>query len=357
LTPAILICGLQLNLSAQRSAGNVASERLPDAPGMEQPSEAPSRDQASYQASGAISGTVLDANGDVIPGARVTLTTQAGADERVLLSGSNGEFAFSKLPPGTFKLTVTAGGMGAFVASEIPLLAGDQRLLSKVVLPVAAATTSVRVFADREQLAEEQVHLALEQRVLGVLPNFYSTYDWHAPPMGSKQKFELAFRAETDPVAFLGAAVLAGIEQGNNSFPGYGQGAQGYAKRYGAAYADDMIGRMMGSAVYPSLFRQDPRYFYRGSGSVRSRALYAISAAVICRGDNGHWEPNYSHVLGSFTAGGLSNLYYPAASRGASLTILNGLIETAGRAGNNLLREFVLKGLTPKVPDYANGKP
>jgi hypothetical protein len=231
------------------------------------------------------------------------------------------------------------------------------RLVSQVVLPMAATATEVRVSGDREELAEEQVHLALEQRVLGILPNFYSTYDWNAPPMESKQKFELAFRAVTDPMAFVGAGALASFQQGTNSYAGYGQGVKGYSKRFGAAYANDVSGRMLSSAVFPALFHQDPRYFYMGSGSFIHRASYAIAGAVICRGDNGRWQPNYSHVFGSFGAGALSNLYYPPGDRGVSLTLVNGLIEVAGHAGNNLLREFVLKGLTSKVPDYANGKP
>ena len=114
---------------------------------------------------------------------------------------------------------------------------------------------------------------------------------------------------------------------------------------------------MFSSAVFPSIFHQDPRYFYRGSGSIRTRALYAISAAVIARGDNGHWQPNYSEICGNFAAGALSNLYYPSDSRGAMLTIGNALIETAGRAGTNLVREFILRGITSKVPTYDNGKP
>lgn len=247
--------------------------------------------------------------------------------------------------------------MGTFVLPDIKLHAGDFRIVSQIVLPIAAASTEVRVFADRDQLAEEQVHIAVQQRVLGVFPNFYSSYDWNAPPMGPKQKFQLALRAMIDPMAFAGAAGVAGAEQYYDIFPGYGGGIEGYAKRYGAAYANDFSGRMFSSAIFPSIFHQDPRYFYKGSGSIRSRALYAMSAAFIARGDNGRWQPNYSEILGNFAAGALSNLYYPSASRGMSLTIGNGLIETAGRAGTNLVREFLLKRLTSKVPDYANGKP
>jgi len=84
--------------------------------------------------------------------------------------------------------------------------------------------------------------------------------------------------------------------------------------------------------------------------------LYAISAAVVTRGDNGRWQPNYSHVLGNFSAAAISNLYYPASDRGASLVILNGLADIGANAVSNVIREFVLKRITSHVPEGANGQ-
>ena len=329
-------------------------DALPDSPGLGAELGTSESDKPSQadNATGTIAGTVLDTNKDVIQGARVVLTSRAGS-ELEMQSGSNGEFAFSALPPGSYRLTVSGAGMGTFSSPWMAVHEGETRIVTDLVLAVAAASTSVTVTGDRVELAEEQVHIAVEQRILGVLPNFYSSYDWNAPPMMAKQKFKLALRSMVDPVAFAGAGALAGIEQANGTFKGYGGGIQGYAKRYGAAYANDFSSRMLSSAVFASLFRQDPRYFYKGTGNTRSRALYAITAAVMTRSDNGNWRPNYSHVLGSFTAGALSNLYYPSSSRGLSLTLVNGLVETAGNAGNNLIREFVLKGLTSR----AGGKP
>lgn len=343
---------------AQDATNTVATDvGLPNAPGIAPPYSASGDTAADQQPTAIISGTVLDTNGNVIQGARVVLTNRTGLGARVLQSGGNGEFTFTGLQPGIFKLTVTGAGMGTYLAPETDLHAGEMRYVSAVVLPVAGASTVVRVNGDRNELAEEQVQIAIDQRVMGILPNFYSTYDWNAPPMGAKQKFQLAFRSVTDPMAFIGAGVLAGMEQGRGVFPGYGQGVQGYAKRYGATYANDASGRILSSAVFPALFHQDPRYFYKGSGGIPSRALYALGAAFVSRGDNGHWQPNYSHVLGCFAAGGLSNFYYPADSRGVSLTLINGLVSIAGHAGNNLLREFFLRGMTSNVPDYRNGKP
>lgn len=353
----LFFAGLPLRVRAQETSIVAASDPgLPDAPGFGQSGAAGSEERAQ-KSSGTISGTVLDPNGGVVSRARIVLTNRTGGAESVQESGANGEFFFAGLPQGTFRLTVTKVGMGTFFLPEIPLVTGESRMVPEIVLPVAALSTEIRVRGDPNELAEEQVHIAVEQRVWGVVPNFYSSYDWNAPPLGPKQKFHLAFRSVSDVVAFAGAGALAGIEHTGKRFPGYGFGMKGYSKRYGAAYASDFSGRMLSSAVLPALFHQDPRYFYRGSGSGASRLLYAIGAALITRSDKGHWQPNYSHVLGSFAAGGLSNLYYPPGSRGVSLTIVNGLIETVGNAGNNILREFVLKGITTKVPSYANGKP
>jgi Carboxypeptidase regulatory-like domain len=364
LAVSIALGGLSSRLSAQQKRLPVfVNTALPDEFGLVvgpddtgQQKAGPQRPvstPATEKGAANISGTVLDTNGNVIQGARVVLSNKAGTDERELQSGANGEFEFSTLAPGIYKLTVTGRGMGTFVSPTIPMRAGEMRFVSEVVLPVAATSTSVSVTGNKEELAEEQVQIAVEQRVLGVFPNFYTTFDSNAPPMGTKQKYKLALRSMIDPVTFAGAGALAGFEQFYDIFPGYGGGIQGYVKRYGAAYANDFSARMLSSAVFASLFRQDPRYFYKGTGSIRFRTMYAISAAVIAKDDNGHRRPNYSHVLGTFLAGAISNLYYPSSSHGLSLTLTNGLVETAGRAGTNLLREFVLKGITSR----AGGKP
>src|SRR5262249_34610131 len=160
-----------------------------------------------------------------------------------------------------------------------------------------------------------------------------------------------------DPVSFLSVAGIAGAEQYQNVFPEYGSGIEGYGKRYGAAMATHVSATLLGRAVYPSIFHQDPRYFYKGKGTIGSRALYAISATVIARGDDGRWKPNYSRVLGHFSAAAISNLYYPSSDRGASLVVLNGFAGIGGDAVANLVREFVLKRFTSHVPKGANGQP
>jgi hypothetical protein len=216
----------------------------------------------------------------------------------------------------------------------------------------------VQVVVPRVEIAEEQIKEEEKQRVLGFVPNFYVSYVPDAAPLTSKQKFELAWKTTVDPVTFVLTGAVAGIQQANNVFSGYGQGAQGYGKRYGADYADSVTSIFIGSAILPSLLKQDPRYFYKGSGSTRSRFLYAIANSVICKGDNGRWQANYSNVLGSLAAGGLSNLYYPAQDRnGAALTFENAALEIGASAAANLLQEFVLRKLTPNFRNHDPAKP
>jgi hypothetical protein len=198
------------------------------------------------------------------------------------------------------------------------------------------------------EVAEAQLNVEEHQRVLAVIPNFYVSYIPNAAPLTSGQKFRLAMRTVVDPFTFVMVAGTGGIEQAQNHFIGYGQGAEGYAKRFGAGYADTVSGTFIGGAILPSLLKQDPRYFYKGVGSVQYRFLYAIANSVICKGDNKRWQPNYSNVLGSLAAGGISNIYYPAQDRnGATLTFINAAIGIASSAASNVLQEFLIKKLTP----------
>jgi hypothetical protein len=309
------------------------------------------------QPAGSISGTVLDVNNGVILGAQVTLVASDGSANRTVISDDAGQFSFLGLAPGKFKCSVTSTGFESYASSEIVLSPGEKLILPDFRLSPAAITTDVQVSVTQLEVATEQLQVQEQQRVLGIFPNFYSSYIWDAVPLSSGQKYQLAAHALVDPFSFVGTGIFAAAEQWQNTFPGYGKGAQGFAKRYGAAYADEALSRIIGSAILPSLLHQDPRYFYRGTGSKRARAFYAISQAVICRGDNGKMQPNYSYVLGSFAAGGISNLYHPAGDRGAGLTIANGFLNVGAHAIDNLAREFLFRKLTPKVPNYAQGKP
>ena len=325
---------------------------MPDAPG--QASSAP-------QAVGRIYGTVADPHGNVVAGANVTLEIEASKTQQSLVTDSSGSFTFPDLDAGSYRIIIAAKGFADWTYPNIALGAGQYLDMPEISLKVASANANIEVVFTQYEEAEEQIKEQEQQRILGVLPNFYTSYIWRAAPMTSGQKFRLAVRTSIDPVTFGIAAATAGIEQGLNSFSGYGQGVDGYAKRFGASYADDVIDTFIGGAILPSIMRQDPRYFYKGTGSVASRALYAISTVVICRGDNGHWQPNYSNVAGNLISAGISNLYYPSSNRtGAGVTIDNALINTAEGAASALLQEFLLKRISRGVqqqPTQPNAQP
>ena len=308
-------------------------------------------------ASGSVSGTVVDQSGAVVAGARVRLKGQDAAAGQETISGEDGKFSFANVAAGPFQLTVTSAGFAAETSSGI-LHAGENLVVNGPTLAVATAETDVEVGIPQVEVAEEQMKAEEKQRVLGIVPNFYVSYIPNAAPLNSKQKFKLAWRSVIDPFTIVFVGGVAGVEQAQNHFQAYGQGAQGYAKRFGAGYGDTLTGTFIGGAILPSILKQDPRYFYKGTGSTRSRVLYALAMSVICKGDNRRWQVNYSGILGSLAAGGISNLYYPAQDRnGATLTFENTALGIAGSAVSNLFQEFVIKKLTPKVPGNGTAKP
>jgi hypothetical protein len=309
------------------------------------------------QLPGSISGTIVDPSGAAVAGARVGLARDDQSTKQETLSADDGQFSFGSVAPGPFQLTIAKEGFTAQAMSGT-LHPGENYDAPRIALVLAPEKTEVQVVVPRVEIAEEQVKEEEKQRVLGFVPNFYVSYVPDAAPLTSKQKFELAWKTTMDPVTFVLTGAVAGIQQANNVLSGYGQGAQGYGKRYGADYADSVTSIFIGSAILPSLLKQDPRYFYKGSGSTRSRFLYAVANSVICKGDNGRWQANYSNVLGSLAAGGLSNLYYPAQDRnGAALTFENAALEIGASAAANLLQEFVLRKLTPNFRNHDPAKP
>src|ERR1700722_1145354 len=345
--PAIALAQSQQPPTAQE-----AENGLPAAPGTG--TSAPAR-LPEPQSSGSISGTVVDGTGAFVVGARVTITPQDRSQIRETLSGDDGRFSFSNITPGPFQITIAAAGFATQAFSGV-LSSGEVYTAPQTALAIATAVTEVRVVPRRFEVAEDEIKEEEKQRVLGVIPNFYVSYVPNAVPLTPKQKFELAWKWTVDPVNFGITGAIAGIQQSQNDFSGYGQGAAGYAKRYGAVFASSVTGTFIGSAILPSLLKQDPRYFYKGTGSTRSRILYALANSVICKGDDGRWEPNYSNIAGSFAAGGISNLYYPSDDRGAAFTFENGLIAIGEGAAANLIQEFLVRKLTPNLPKRQTDK-
>jgi len=209
--------------------------------------------------------------------------------------------------------------------------------------------SSVTVYSSTEQIAAQQVRLEEQQRVLGFIPNFYVVYDSkNAVPLTTKLKFQMAYKAATDPISIVGAAALAGMNQAGDT-PNYRQGAIGYGERFGAVYADGVTDIMFGGAILPTLLHQDPRYFYQGSGSTKSRLMHALSAPFICRSDDGKREINFSSMGGDLISGAISNAYYPESNRGASLVFSGFALSTGERMVSATVQEFLLKRLTPSA--------
>jgi len=295
---------------------------------------------------GKVSGTVTDMNGDIIPGADVSIQSTVAGERHSVVSGDNGTYTFDDLRPGiSYHVTISAPGFVTWISPDIMIDPGQIQIVTGSKLQIAGEAASVTVYASSEQVAAEQVKIEERQRVFGIIPNFYVTYDHDAVPLTAKLKFKLALRASTDPVLFAAAAFTAGLDQAGDT-PNYGQGAKGYGQRMGALYANGFTDIMVGEAILPSLLHQDPRYFYQGTGSKRSRAFHALSNAFICKGDNGRWEPNYSSIGGDLAAGAISNIYYPQSNRGVGIVFENALITTGGRMANGLVQEFILRRFT-----------
>lgn len=338
-----LACSFVVRTSAPAQSASVQEQIRPEP----LPAAAPVG-AAIPAAPGVISGLVADANEVPIAGAHVALSTAGRVGSQEATTDDAGHFRFLRVAPGPFTVVVTLRGFDTVSVS------GNLRpgqVYDLVPFALVLATVSVSVDAvTPEQLSLEELHIEEKQRILGLIPNFFVSYNWTAPPLTAKQKFSLSTHNVLDPGNLFLAGTVAGVEQATNAFPGYGQGATGYGKRYGAALGNLVAGTYMGGAVLPSLFHQDPRYFYKGTGTIRSRFLYAISTAVICRGDNGHRQPAFASVLGDLSAGAISNAYYaPQDRQGASLTLENGLLGIAGDAMNNVVQEFFLKKITPKA--------
>jgi hypothetical protein len=300
---------------------------------------------------GTIIGTVTDVNDGIVPGATVAVEGPSLSDPKRVETNDNGFFQLDHLDPEMpYRITVSASGFADWNSPEVILQPGQYMNLTGIRLRIATAVTSVDAVFSTEEIAREQEKVEEKQRVLGFIPNFYTVYDRNAVPLTAKLKFRLALKTTTDPITFLGSAFLAGIDQtGNNHH--FGQDGEAYAQRFGAHYANGLSDIMIGGAILPTILHQDPRYFYQGTGTKKSRMLHALSTPFICKGDNGRWQPNYSNVLGNLAAAGISNLYYPASSRnGAELTIQNSLIGTAAGAVGTLFQEFLVKKISRGVP-------
>jgi len=303
-----------------------------------------------------LSGTVTDDAGGVIPHAVVAITESGAQLAPEVITGDDGTFLVRGLRPSiAYRLVISIDGFSPWDSPEITLAPGESRSLGTIALHLSLSTTVNAITV--EQLAKEQVHAAEQQRILGIIPNFYTAYDKNAVPLSSKLKFQLAVKSSTDPVTIVGVTLVAGVYQAAD-FPAYQQGSAGYAQRVAALYANSVTNIMIGGAVLPSLFHQDPRYFYKGTGSITSRTRHALFAPFVARGDNGHLQFNISSVGGDFASAAIQNLYYPESDRGARLLLGGVAVATAGRIAGTLAQEFLFSRITRHRPHvlYGDGR-
>lgn len=356
-------CGLAL-LSLLPASG-VAQEQmarpsnrtslLPNAPVPKTADPMQRNASGDAQGTASISGTVLDSTGAAIPEAKVSLARRDGTRLQTVQSGANGEFTFTGVSADSYRVTAEAVGFAPFKTDEFTVAAEQVFSLPTISLSVAGQITSV-VVRPTEVIAAEQIKTEEKQRVLGIVPNFYVSFIPDAAPLTSKQKLSLSAHDAFDWASFAAVSVGAGAEQATNAFKGYGQGAAGYGKRWGALFATARSNDLLSHYVFASLFHQDPRYFYQGTGTKKSRLLHGLSYAFVARGDNGKSMPNYTYILGDICSGALSNAYYPPANRAAGLVFTNAAIALAARAGQGVLEEFIGKRFTKNAPDSSSSE-
>jgi len=291
-------------------------------------------------------GTVIDVNGDVIPDATVVLKEVENNAHRTIVTTQTGMFEFHDVTPGiTYQLSISAKGFADWVSPPITLNPDQFKIVTGIQLRIATERTTVDVHYDPVEVATEQFKAEEKQRVFGIIPNFYVSYESDPAPLTTGMKFKLALKVSTDPVTAAGVFLVASAKQAGNT-PDYGQGWGAYGKRVGLVVTDGFADIMIGGAILPSLLHQDPRYFYQGTGSTGSRIRHAVFSTFVARTDKGESQPNYSTLGGVLASSSLANLYYPRSNRGVGLVFGNFAIGIAERIGASVAQEFLLGKFT-----------
>jgi hypothetical protein len=296
---------------------------------------------------GRILGTVVDTSDDSVPDAAVVLQGPTG-NRLAAVTKEDGSFVFPSVAPGiVYQVTVTAEGFAEW-NSSVAVEPGQEKTLTDVKLRILAVQRAVTVSYSEKEVAAQQLKVEEQQRVLRFIPNLYVTYEPHPEPLTTGMKFHLAYKSLTDPVFFARTAAWAGVQQAADTPAQWRQGAKGYGKRVGAGFADATTEGLIGNAILPSLLHQDPRYFYQGSDTKKSRALHAMLAPFICKGDNGKTQPNYSTWGGSLISSSISLSYYPSSDRNAQHVFKNFGIGMGLHVAGGLVQEFILDKFTSR---------
>ena len=213
-----------------------------------------------------VMGTVTDVNGDAIPNARVVLKEVESNDPRTIVATENGMFQFNDVTPGIpYQLRISAKDFADWTSPPITLSPGQFKIVTGIQLRIATESTTVDVHYDPVEVATKQLKAEEKQRVFGIIPNFYVSYENDPAPLTAKMKFKLALKVSTDPVTAAGVFIVASAKQAGDT-PNYGQGWDAYGKRFGAVAADGFSDIMIGGAILPSLLHQDPPLLLSGNG-------------------------------------------------------------------------------------------
>jgi Carboxypeptidase regulatory-like domain len=310
------------------------------------PAFAQSTESPVQAPTGTVRGTVVDNSNDPVAGATVVLQAPGGYHVTAFTK-DDGSFDFPNVNPGSvYQVIITAEGFANW-SSSLSVEPGQEKTLGEVQLRILAVQRALTVSYSSKQVAAQQLKAEENQRVLGFIPNMFVTYERHPEPLSAKMKFHLAYKGLTHPTFPAFEGLWAGVEQAAGT-PDYQMGVKGYGERFGANLASGASEMLFSNAILPSLLHQDPRYFYRGSGTKGSRAWHAISAPFVCPGDNGKLQPNYSQWGGSLISSALSNTYYPASSRGAGLVFTNFGTGMGLHVVMGLAQEFLLPKVTSK---------
>jgi len=310
------------------------------------PAPAQSTEAASAK-TGRVLGTVVDISDDPVPDAAVVLQGSPG-NRLAAVTKENGSFAFPNVTPGiVYQVTVTAEGFAEW-NSSVAVGPGQEETLTNVKLRFLAVQRAVTVSYSEKEAAAQEFKAEEQQRILRFIPNTYVTYEPHPEPLTTGMKFHMAYKSLTNPVFFARTTAWAGVQQAVDTPDRWRQGAKGYGKRVGAGFADATTEGLIGNAILPSLLHQDPRYFYQGSGTKKSRALHAMLAAFVCKGDNGKTQPNYSTWGGSLISSSIALSYYPSSDRNAQHVFKNFGIGMGLHVGGSVVQEFILDKFTSR---------
>jgi hypothetical protein len=294
--------------------------------------------------SGRITGTVTDVNDLPIPGALVNLQASDSDDVRSVTTNENGFYQFPTVEPRhPYQISIRAVGFAQWDSLVVTVDAGQSKIVDAIKLRIEEVQTSITVTpANSHDIATAQVRAEEKQRGFGIIPNFYAVYDPDPAPMDAGLKFRLALRVARDPFTFTGVGILAGAGQAADN-PAFVQGARGYWERFGVNYANSFTDIMLDGAILPSILHQDPRYFYQGTGTSKSRIAHVLSSLFVTKGDNGQWQPNYSALGGDLASSAASNLYYPKSNRGPGLVFKGFATITVIHLAVRMLDEFVFR--------------